>query len=89
MFDDTPEQRETFFEEMWARGGFAFWLGGYKDYLVDMKSNMEVYNFWARKQRARITNPEKRDLLCPLKAPHAFGISEYRLLSSMCYKFGC
>ncbi len=75
-FQDTAEERERFFEELWARGGFALWLAGYKDYLFDVKSNREAYNFWAKKQRARITNPEKKDLLCPLEPPHAFGVSE-------------
>ena len=39
-----------------------------------MKANREAYNFWAKKQRARISNHKKRDLLCPLEPPHAFGI---------------
>lgn len=73
-FDDTPEEREKVFEELWERQGFALWLGGYKDYLFDMKANHEAYNFWAKKQRQRIKNPAKRDLLCPLEPPHAFGI---------------
>jgi cation diffusion facilitator CzcD-associated flavoprotein CzcO len=75
-FDDTPEEREAFFESLWKRQGFALWLGGYKDYLFDMKANREAYNFWAKKQRQRIKNPKKRDLLCPLEPPHAFGISK-------------
>jgi len=73
-FDDTPEEREAWFENLWERKGFALWLGGYKDYLFDMKANREAYNFWAKKQRQRIKNPKKRDLLCPLEPPHAFGI---------------
>lgn len=73
-FDDTPEEREAFFESLWKRAGFSLWLANYKDYLFDMKANRESYNFWAKKQRARITNPEKRDLLCPLEPVHAFGI---------------
>ena len=39
-----------------------------------MDANRKVYDFWAKKQRARIHNPEKRDLLCPLEPIHAFGI---------------
>jgi hypothetical protein len=82
-FDDTPEEREAFFEDLWAKGGFKLWLAGYKDYLFDMKANREAYNFWAKKQRQRIQNPEKRDLLCPLEPPHAFGIS----MRSSCIAF--
>lgn len=73
-FDNTPEEREAFFEALWERAGFALWLGGYKDYLFDQKANREAYNFWAKKQRARIQNPQKRDLLCPLEPPHPFGV---------------
>ena len=72
-FDDTPEEREAFFEKLWEHGGFEFWLATYKDMLFDMKANREAYNFWAKKQRKRINDPVKRDILAPLEPPHAFG----------------
>lgn len=72
-FDDTPEEREAFYEERWQNGGFEFWLANYKDLLFDSKANREAYNFWAKKTRARITDPEKREILAPLEPPHAFG----------------
>ncbi|KAF2712455.1 cyclohexanone 1,2-monooxygenase-like protein [Pleomassaria siparia CBS 279.74] len=72
-FDDTPEEREAFYEERFANGGFEFWLANYKDLLFDKKANREAYDFWARKTRARITDPRKRDILAPLEPPHAFG----------------
>lgn len=72
-FDDTPEEREAFFEKMWQNGGFEFWLAAYQDLLFDNKANREAYNFWAKKTRARITDPEKREILAPLEPPHAFG----------------
>ena len=72
-FDDSPEERETFYEERWRNGGFEFWLANYKDLLFDKEANNAAYNFWAKKTRARITDPAKRDILAPLKAPHAFG----------------
>ena len=28
-FDDTPEEREAFYEKMWENGGFEFWLVRY------------------------------------------------------------
>ena len=31
--DDTPEEREKFYESLWETGGFAFWLATYKDML--------------------------------------------------------
>lgn len=73
-FDDTPEQREAFFEDLWTKAGFHLWLANYKDYLYDEKANHETYNFWAKKQRARITDPVKRDLLAPLEPPHPWGV---------------
>lgn len=70
---DTPEERRKFFEEVWARGWFNFWLGGYQDSFFNMDANREAYNFWAEKSRERIKDPRKRDLLAPLEPPHAFG----------------
>lgn len=29
-FDDTPEEREAFYEKMYENGGFEFWLANYK-----------------------------------------------------------
>ena len=71
--DQTPEEREEFFERLWQEGGFKLWLGSYKDLFFDDKANDEVYNFWVKKTRARIHDPVKRDILAPLKKPHAFG----------------
>ncbi|RDW85443.1 hypothetical protein BP5796_03768 [Coleophoma crateriformis] len=73
-FDDTPEEREAFYEKLWQDGGFRYWLGNYKDYLFDKKANQEAYNFWAKKQRARIDDPKKKDILAPLEMPHYWGI---------------
>jgi cation diffusion facilitator CzcD-associated flavoprotein CzcO len=44
----------------------------YADMLIDETANREAYNFWAKKVRARISNPEKRDILAPLEPPHPF-----------------
>lgn len=71
--EDTPEQREAFYEKLFEAGGFEFWLANYEDLLFDNEANREAYNFWAKKTRARITDPEKRDILAPLEPPHAFG----------------
>lgn len=30
-FDDSPEEREDFYQQLWDHGGFRFWLGNYKD----------------------------------------------------------
>lgn len=73
-FDDTPEEREEFLKGLWTRAGFALWLGGYKDYLFDDKSNDESYNFWRKNQIKRVKNPEKQKVLFPEKKPHPFGV---------------
>ncbi|GAW27109.1 putative steroid monooxygenase protein [Rosellinia necatrix] len=73
-FDVTPEEREERYETMWANGGFRFWVGGYKDLLLDADANKEAYKFWAKKTRDRIGDPRKRDILAPLDMPHYFGV---------------
>jgi cation diffusion facilitator CzcD-associated flavoprotein CzcO len=73
-FDDTPEEREAFYEECWKGGGFRYWVALYKDNLFNPEANKESYNFWAKKIRARIGDPELRELLAPRKMPHYFGI---------------
>jgi cation diffusion facilitator CzcD-associated flavoprotein CzcO len=71
--DDTPEQREAFYEKLWQHGGFEFWLGTYQDMLFDDDANLEAYKFWLKKTRPRIHDPVTRDILAPLEPPHAFG----------------
>ncbi|KAF2500378.1 FAD/NAD(P)-binding domain-containing protein [Lophium mytilinum] len=72
-FDDTPEEREKFYEKLWEAGGFEFWLANYDDLLFDKEANDQAYKFWVKKTRARIQDPRKRDILAPLTAPHAWG----------------
>ncbi|KAI9368719.1 hypothetical protein BJX61DRAFT_550200 [Aspergillus egyptiacus] len=73
-FDDTPEQREAFYEDVWRDGGFRHWVALYKDYLLDAEANKEAYRFWAKKTRARVGDPKTRELLAPREMPHYFGI---------------
>ncbi|CZS99946.1 related to monooxigenase [Rhynchosporium agropyri] len=74
-FDDSPEEREKFFEELWEAGGFRYWLNTYQDMLFDQKANDEAYKFWQKKVRARISDPKKAEILAPPleKAPHPWG----------------
>lgn len=71
--DSTPQERRALYEYMWDYGGFAYWVGTYKELFYNEEANAEAYAFWAEKQRARIHDPVKRDILAPLKAPHPFG----------------
>jgi cation diffusion facilitator CzcD-associated flavoprotein CzcO len=38
---DSPAERQAFFEYLWQRGGFHFWLGTYKDVFADHAANRE------------------------------------------------
>ncbi|PYI25529.1 FAD/NAD(P)-binding domain-containing protein [Aspergillus indologenus CBS 114.80] len=72
-FEVAAEECEALFVKLYDRGGVAFLLGGYNDLLVDEKANREAYEIWAKKTRARIADPSKRDLLAPLEPPHPIG----------------
>ncbi|KAK3696421.1 hypothetical protein LTR37_017992 [Vermiconidia calcicola] len=72
-FDDTPEEREKFYQKLWDNGGFEYWLATYKDMLFDWDANDQAWQFWSKKTRERIKDPRKRDILAPTKAPHAWG----------------
>jgi len=69
----TPEQREAFFEKIWAKRGFTYWLGTYQDVYFNEEINREAYNFWQRKVAERVTDPKKRELLAPKEPFHTFG----------------
>ncbi|KAK5129145.1 hypothetical protein LTR08_003810 [Meristemomyces frigidus] len=72
VLDDPPDVREAVFEEAWRLGGFRL-LFTYNDILLSQEANDVVYAFWARKNRAKMTDPSKRDLLVPEVQPHPFG----------------
>ncbi|TVY54385.1 Baeyer-Villiger monooxygenase [Lachnellula suecica] len=72
--DASDTEREAVFEELWARGGFAFFLSNYVEFVTDKTANECIYNFWAKKTRARVQNPVKRDIVAPLKQEHYFGV---------------
>lgn len=69
-FEDSEVDRQAFFEKLWTDGGFRYWLGNYKDYLFDEKANRAVYDFWVKKQRARILDPKVAEVLVPTEPPH-------------------
>ncbi|KAK5262978.1 hypothetical protein LTR96_011575 [Exophiala xenobiotica] len=78
-FDDTPEQRQAFYQQLWNEGDFHFWLAGYKDTLFDWDANAEAYTFWRDKVRARIRDPNLQEVLAPTVQPHAFGCKRVSL----------
>lgn len=73
VFDVTDKERKAHFEETWSRGGFQFTLCNYDDVVLDRNANRHVYDFWAKKVRARISNPIKQELMAPKEPPYWFG----------------
>lgn len=45
-FDFTPEQNKAYFDQLYAEGGFAFWLKAYGDLNLDKEANKVAYNYW-------------------------------------------
>jgi cyclohexanone monooxygenase len=71
---EVPEsERNAKYEELWAKGGFHFWIGTYFDVLTDEEANATAYRFWRDKTRARIADPAMADKLAPMQPPHPFG----------------
>jgi cation diffusion facilitator CzcD-associated flavoprotein CzcO len=70
-FEVTPEERERFWEELYASPGFAIWMGNFKDVLIDRKANALFSEFVAGKIRQRVKDPRVAELLIP--KDHGFG----------------
>ncbi|KAK1999226.1 cyclopentanone 1,2-monooxygenase [Colletotrichum falcatum] len=68
--ETTAEEREAWWEELWMRGGFNFQACQYTDFMLDAESNRLTYDFWAKKTRARIRDPQKRAILVPDEPPY-------------------
>lgn len=63
---DVPAaEREAFWEELWEGGSFRLWGHNYPDVMLDAEANALVYEFWARKVRARMTDRAKMDIMAP------------------------
>jgi hypothetical protein len=65
IWDYTPEQREAFWEELYATPGFPMWLCNYKEISVDEEANALVTDFVTRKTKARVNDPWTADKLIP------------------------
>lgn len=85
--DDNAEDREAAYEEAWQQGGFKFWLSLYKDHLMNAEANKLSYAFWAKKVRALIDDPRKRDILAPESMPYHFGIKRPSVVDSYYEQF--
>jgi cation diffusion facilitator CzcD-associated flavoprotein CzcO len=70
-FEVTDEQREAFFEKLYAERGFGIWQGNFRDILIDRKANALISDFVARKIRQRVKDQTVAEKLIPKN--HGFG----------------
>jgi cation diffusion facilitator CzcD-associated flavoprotein CzcO len=67
----SPEEREAFFEKLYAEPGFGIWQGNFRDILTDHAANALISDFVARKIRQRVKDPVVAEKLIPKN--HGFG----------------
>ena len=70
-FEVTAEEREAFWEKLYAEPGFAIWMANFRDMLTDPKANALFTDFIARKIRQRVKDPAVAEMLIP--KCHGFG----------------
>jgi cation diffusion facilitator CzcD-associated flavoprotein CzcO len=63
--EDTPEQREALYEQLWQRGGFKFFLGLYNDIATSEEANKSLADFVRAKIREIVRDPETARKLMP------------------------
>lgn len=68
----TPEERELFFENLFSRGGFNFWVGTFYDVWTDPRADALQYDFWRRQVIKRIKDPVVAEKLAPKKQMSTF-----------------
>ena len=64
-FEDTPEQRQALYEELWQKGGFHILFASYADILTDKEANRTVADFVRGKIREIVRDPETAKKLMP------------------------
>ena len=70
-FEVTPEEREAFWEKLYAERGFGIWQGNFRDILTDPAANDAISEFIARKIRQRVKDQSVAEKLIPKN--HGFG----------------
>jgi len=70
-FEVTDEERQAFYEKLYAQRGFGIWQGNFRDILTDRKANATISDFVARKIRERVRDPRVAEKLIPKN--HGFG----------------
>jgi len=71
LLDVPPEEREELWERLYALPGFAKWLCNFKDIGTNKEANRLVSDFFARKIRERVHDPDVAERLIP--KDHGFG----------------
>ena len=69
--ETSPEDRQEFWEKLYASPGFGIWQGNFDDMLVDRKANDLASEFIASKIRERVKDPVTAEKLIPKN--HGFG----------------
>ncbi|GGC37806.1 cyclohexanone monooxygenase [Siccirubricoccus deserti] len=67
----SAEEREEFWEKLYAEPGFGIWVGNFQDVLVDPEANALASEFMAKKIRQRVRDPKVAEKLIPRN--HGFG----------------
>ncbi len=70
-FDDGPDERRAFFEQMWASPGFMKFTSNYVDLLTNPAANAEWCGFIADKIRGIVRDPDVAARLIP--TDHRYG----------------
>lgn len=71
IWDFSEQEREHFWEGLYASRGFGMWLSNYKEMLRDQQANDLVSAFIANKIRSRVNDPATAETLIPKN--HGFG----------------
>jgi cation diffusion facilitator CzcD-associated flavoprotein CzcO len=69
--DDSPEERQAFYEKIWKSPGFAKLTANYYDMTTNREVNLEFCEFLADKIRTIVDDPETAERLIP--KDHLFG----------------
>jgi cation diffusion facilitator CzcD-associated flavoprotein CzcO len=63
--ETSPEDRETFWEQLYNSPGFGVWMGQFSDTLTDPEANRLASEFIAKKIRQRVKDPTVAEKLIP------------------------
>ena len=63
--EDTPEQRQALYEELWQKGSFNLLFGSYADLLTNKETNRTLADFIRAKIRECVKDPEIAEKLMP------------------------